>query len=335
MPDFFLDRFVRINSVDELASMMKRKSRVSGGGSIRGIEQFETKGGNAVNLGYALARFGSKVSVITIADSTSEKLLRGLFHEYPSADVQVVRGKPGFTVAFEFKEGDRNVNVMVSDIGGVLEFGPEMLGTGQWKEISKSSVVCVVNWSANKKSNELCEAVFSSARRAKAKTFFDPADLAGETDRLAEFKRKVLDRNLVDVISLNENEARIIGKTLCNYSLPAHCSQAELKKAVALLANRLGTTVDLHTKQISFSSSEGSVTSVRCHKVDQRIVTGAGDVWDAADLVGYQCRISAEDRLALANAAAGLYVSRDTAECPSMQEVLAFLEAEDSATVVR
>ncbi|MDA4131392.1 MAG: hypothetical protein OK457_11530, partial [Thaumarchaeota archaeon] len=69
LPDYFVDRFLRLNSFKELASAITTKGIEGGGGSIRGTRQSEVKGGNAVNLAFALGSIGISVNLITIADS--------------------------------------------------------------------------------------------------------------------------------------------------------------------------------------------------------------------------------------------------------------------------
>src|SRR5579875_2001529 len=102
MPDYFVDRFVRIQSVEDLIKMVNKKSAESGGGSIRGISQLEVKGGNAVNLAYALGKFGAIVHLITIADSIPARALVAAFAEMPNVKLDIIRGKAGYTIALEF-----------------------------------------------------------------------------------------------------------------------------------------------------------------------------------------------------------------------------------------
>jgi ribokinase len=49
LPDFFLDRIIKINSKDELFRTITDKTTI-GGGSIRGVNTLDVKGGNAVNV---------------------------------------------------------------------------------------------------------------------------------------------------------------------------------------------------------------------------------------------------------------------------------------------
>ena len=286
MPDYFVDRFVRFDSFDQLARAIKTKGIESGGGSIRGIEQDEVKGGNAVNLAYALGRLGASVRIMAIANGLAAETLKSTFSDMKGVTLYTIDGKCGYTVALEYEEAGRHVNVMVSDTGDLREFDGSKIS--QWDAIKNSKIVGVLNWAANRSGNTLCETVFDFAHQNKARTFFDPADITELSHLLAEFKRRVLDRRLVDILSLNENETRVMCKALCNYSLPQDFSEAELVTALKTLCDVSGASVDIHTREQSLSSENGKdYSSVRCHKVEQKIVTGAGDVWDAADLAGY------------------------------------------------
>jgi hypothetical protein len=65
-------------------------------------------------------------------------------------------------------------------------------------------------------------------------------------------------------------------RALCNHSLPKDYSEPELRTALKKLSDLSGGSVDIHTREISLSCENGKdCISVRCHKVDQKIVTGA------------------------------------------------------------
>ncbi len=325
MPDFFVDRLVRIESLDELFTAMRSKSVKSGGGSIRGVSQAEVKGGNAVNLAYSLGKFGASVNLVAIADSLPSEMLRSTFKPLGCVNLLIVEGSAGFTIAFEFKDKDRHANVMVSDVGDLKNFDGSEISSEYWDKICQSKIVSVVNWSANRSGNALCERVFSHAKEKGAKTFFDPADISGQEDRIPEFRRKIIDARLADVISLNDNEARILSMTLINEKLSQDYSVDELKQIVLKLSNETGVRIDLHTKRTSLSCQGNDIAVANCFQVVQKTITGAGDVWAAGDVIGYLTGLEPTDRLSLANAAAGLYVSKDSATPPTTGEVLEFM----------
>ena len=230
LPDYFVDRFVRINDVDKFAFSLIQKAQ-SGGGSIRNVTQIEVKGGNAVNLAYALGRLGASVNLFAISDPLASSLLLSSFKDLKNVHVDVLRGSAGLTVALEFAKKKKGLNVMLSDVGSLSSFDGSSIKGKQWARIDTSKLVAVLNWSSNKKGTDLCERIFSRAKRKGAKTFLDPADLTGLEKRIKDMKKGVFDPGLLDVLSVNENETRIIARELSNYRLPLNYSAKDLEKA--------------------------------------------------------------------------------------------------------
>ncbi|HZW56394.1 MAG TPA: carbohydrate kinase family protein [Nitrososphaerales archaeon] len=324
LPDYFVDRFVKVGSIDGFFEALRNKGLEGGGGSIRGTVQNEAKGGNAVNLGYALGRLGGRVNLFAIADGLPAEMLRGTLSKVANVNLHLIKGRCGFTIAIEFNQNGRLVNAMVSDTGDLDRFDGTKIN--RWDAIRSSRIVAVLNWAANKCGTDLCERVYSFAREHGIMTFFDPADLSELAYLLPEFKKRILERGLVDIISMNDNEARIMCRELGARRIPQSYDLMDLKQATSDLSQISGAVVDLHTRNFSLSAKSREVCSVPCHKVEQKIVTGAGDCWDAADIAGHLAEWQPSDRLAFANAAAGLYVSQEVASPPSLKEVCDFLK---------
>lgn len=326
MPDYFVDRFIKIKSFDELAKAIKLKGIDGGGGSIRGISQFDTRGGNAVNVGFALSAMGARVRLYAIANGLAARVLQASLENHSNLKLETIEGRNGITTAFEFQERSRIVNVMVSDVGDLQNFDGTSIK--DWSGVENSEVIAVLNWAANESGTELCKRAFSR-RKKGSKSFFDPADLSAVVERLPEFKKQIIDEGLLDVTSINDNEARFICRAMAGHNLPHDYSVAELSFAVRKIQDAFGSTVDVHTRNFSIScSARDEIYEVPCHRVDQKIVTGAGDVWDSADVIGYLGKMEPRDRLVFANAAAGLYVSRAEATSPTLSETISFLESE-------
>jgi ribokinase len=330
MPDFFVDRFVRIGPIDELTDLIKKKSREGGGGSIRGISQHEVKGGNAVNLAYALGNFDARVNLIAIANSLPAEFLRSTFRNMPNVNLQIVNGNPGFTIAFEFFENGRHGNVMVSDVGDLQSFDGSKIDARVTKAIANSKIVAVVNWAANNKGTELCNRIFSLAKRNHSLTFFDPADISSVADRVNDLKKKIFENGLVDQVSVNDNETRVLCRVLTRFVLPQQYEESDLKKAARHISEAICSRVNIHTRRLSVSCESNDCEAVPCHKVVQKTVTGAGDVWDSGIITGLLLGWEIGERLRFANAAAGLYVSRDDASTPNIREIVSFLGAQKS-----
>src|SRR5512135_3497090 len=147
--DFFLDRIIKIQNLNQLYDQILEKSKL--GGSIRGISQTDLKGGNATNVAYALARLGCPVSLITIADKTGSHILQEIFSEFSNASLFIIDGKPGRTTSLEFNNAGNIVNIMISDLGDNENFGPEKLGIEEQDAIKRADAVIITNWASNKK----------------------------------------------------------------------------------------------------------------------------------------------------------------------------------------
>ena len=57
-------------------------------------------------------------------------------------------------------------------------------------------------------------------------------------------------------------------------------------------------------------------------------MVGAGDSWDAADIVGYLAGLDAKERLTFSNAYVSLYINNPNSEPASMSEVIDLLQKE-------
>ena len=315
--DFFLDRIIRIPSLDILYTQILEKSTL--GGSIRGISQTDLKGGNATNVAYALARLGCPVSLITIADKTCSHILEDTFSGFSNVSLFIIDGKPGRTTSLEFNNAGNIVNIMISDLGDNANFGPEKLGMKEQDAIKNADAVIVTNWASNEKGTELSQFAFSQSMSSSH--FLDPADIQTRPKEFKDALNKLA--NHLDSLFVNENECNILLKQL---GLDAISGENETRKLVLELSKRCSISVDLHTSTGSYWSNGKEVESVKSFKVQPKFVTGAGDVWDAANILGYIANLNPLQRLVFANATASLYVSNPLGIPPTMNEVLSFVE---------
>ncbi|MGB9003255.1 MAG: PfkB family carbohydrate kinase [Nitrosotalea sp.] len=314
--DFFLDRIISISDLDKVYSQILEKSKL--GGSIRGIPQKDLKGGNATNVAYALARLGCPVSLITVADKAGSALLTEIFSEFENASLFVIDGKPGRTTALEFRDGRNIVNVMLSDLGDNENFGPEKLGAKEQQALKNSKAVIVANWASNKKGTELSK--FAFEKSGAALHLLDPADIQ---TRPKEFKEAINElRSNLNSLCINENECNILLK---QYGLGTISDTEGTKKLVQELAKNISIAIDLHIASGSYWSNGSEVEFVKSFQVEPVIVTGAGDVWDAANILGYLANLSTQERLVFANGASALYIKNTQGDPPTLHEVLSFV----------
>jgi len=301
LPDFYIDRIVRIDSLSVLFKLMSEKLDL--GGSIRGIEQFEIKGGNATNLAYALSKLGVKNVLITAADDYGKCVLKHAFKDL-NTKLIIKDGKQGYTISIEI---NNKSNIMISDSGINENFGFDIIKS-DLDILRGANAIAITNWASNLAGTELIERTFSYTD--KALHFIDPADISTRSDEFITMLKRL--NHIIDVLSINENEYNILAKRLIRHN------------DVNKLAKELGIRIDLHTAKYSLTTDGEEFTKVSTFNIKPKLLTGAGDVWDAADLIGYMLKLNDNDRLLFANAAAALYISNML--MPSIDDVLSFIE---------
>jgi ribokinase len=324
MPDFFVDRIIRLESKENLFDTLTEKAKL-GGGSIRGIPTKDVKGGNAVNIAYCLAKLGAKVSLFTVADELGATLIRQTFSQFgDKVTLRIASGRTGLTTAFEFPHEDTHVNVMVSDIGDNSNFGPERINAEADMAILKNADgVMVVNWASNLKGTELAE--FSFKNSASAFHFLDPADIETRKHDFRDSLGKLA--SLTDCLSINENECKSLADALgFGRLLGPGYSAHEVKAVAKKIAEKVGISTDLHTRIGAAWSNGKESTFAYTIKVEAKTLTGAGDSWDAADIVGYLAGLDPQQRLLFANCCASLYVRDPNGEPPTMNKVFELVE---------
>ena len=316
--DFFLDRIIKIKNIATLYDLISKKSQL--GGSIRGIPQTDLKGGNATNVAYALAKLGAPVSLITVANKSNSHLLHETFSEFPNCSLFLVDGNPGRTTSLEFSNNGQPVNIMLSDLGDNENFGPEKLGQKEQTAIQNADAIIVTNWASNEKGTELSKYVFGKS--TKSLHFLDPADIQS---RPGEFREAILElASNLDSLCLNENECNILLK---QFDLGVISNEEKTKKLVSSLSEKISVTVDLHTSAGAFWSNGKEVEFVKSFPIEAKFVTGAGDVWDAANILGYLADLEVTERLLFSNTAASLYVNSSNGIPPTIQETLSYVTA--------
>ena len=228
--DFFLDRIIKIQDLGKLYTQILEKSKF--GGSIRGVQQIDLKGGNATNVAYALARLGCPVSLITIADKTGSQIIKETFSEFSKVSLFIIDGKPGRTTSLEFNNSGNVINIMISDLGDNEDFGPEKLGIKEQAALKNADAIIVTNWASNQKGTELSYFAFSNS--PSALHFLDPADIQTRPEEFKQALTKLVGH--LDSLCVNENECNILLKQI---GLGPISGVEETRKLVLELAKRI------------------------------------------------------------------------------------------------
>ena len=123
----------------------------------------------------------------------------------------------------------------------------------------------------------------------------------------------MISKGLIDVLGMNEDEAIAYGRG------------GGLSSSVDKL--RENTRIDLHTKDYARSYFKESKTGkIPAFDVRPIRLTGAGDAWNAGDIMGELMGISDELRLLLANAVAAFYISDPDGRHPCREDLIGFLQ---------
>jgi len=330
MPDFFLDRLITYEGNVEqlsktLAEVAKRK-----GGSIHEIKQRELRGGNAANTAAALAALGAKVHPIINTSPLGLHLLKYYLEPF-GTDLSHVKthGRMALTTAFELTYRGEKINVMMSDLGSLSEFSLNDLAPEDFKLLQKTDYVCVFHWSGTRRwGTDLAEGVFRHVKeKGMGKTYYDTSDPTPKKEDIPKLVNKILLQDIVDIFSVNENEAFCYASQLNKETsrLQKTLKPNELAKECArILAKNLSARIDLHTTTFSGSFTHKTETVVPTFKVPVLRATGAGDVWNAGNILGDALALPDHCRLTLANLAAAYYISSPTAEHATLPKLRKF-----------
>ena len=96
-------------------------------------------------------------------------------------------------------------------------------------------------------------------------------------------------------------------------------------EAARVLAKHLPARIDLHTTAFSATLKGKQEVVVPTFKVKALRATGAGDAWDAGNILGDHNGLSDECRLMLANAVAACYLSDPDGLHPTKEKLANFL----------
>ncbi|MCW4043921.1 MAG: carbohydrate kinase family protein [Candidatus Bathyarchaeota archaeon] len=338
MPDFFLDRLIHLNCETPSFSSIVTQVANRKGGSIDNIDQTDIRGGNAINTASALAALGAMVTPIVCTSKLGLQQIR--FHlKQRHIDTSHVKlsEKASVTTALEFNAESGKANVMLRDLGSLAEFGPSNLSSDDYRAIEDADYVCLFNWAGTRKfGTELAQAVFSKVKaQGTGKTYYDTADPTPNSLKIPELMEKILLTGQVDILSVNENEA-ICYAAMLDSEINAQRGKMQFEqlalKAARILARRLHARIDLHTTRYSATFTATGEATAPTFKIAALRATGAGDAWNAGNIIGEANGLSDECRLVLANAVAACYLANAEGTHPTRRELARFLK---SARILR
>jgi len=332
MPDFFIDRFISYEG--DIQDFCKVLFDIAGrkGGSINGIRQMDFRGGNAANTAAALAVLGVKVHPIIHTSPLGLNLLK---HYLQSCEMDLscvkAEGKTSITTAIELIHEKEKVNIMLRDVGSLAKFGPSDLTSRDYQLLEEADYLCVFNWAGTRLyGTELARTMFSHVKKkGRGKTYYDTADPTPNRGKISTLMREVLSTDLVDILSLNENEAIQYASQLSPQKVEKLQKSMKLDKlakdCARMLAQNLSTRIDLHATTYAGTFRKNKETMVPALKVAVRRITGAGDAWNAANLYADANEFPDKLRLGFANTVAAYYISNQRPEHPTLPQLKNFV----------
>jgi ribokinase len=323
MPDFFIDRIIRLGSLGDFYETAKQKETL-GGGAIRGIHSKDIKGGNAVNIAYCLGKLGVKVNLFTIADKIGTAILKEVFRGLDKVTLYLLDGKQGNTTSLEFANSEGAVfNLMLNDVGDIGNFGSSRIESEKTQRVlTESDVVMVVNWGSNLKGTDLLE--YSFRNSPNAFHFMDPADLRTRRNEFRDMLPKI--SNLIDTISVNENELDALLLSFGIDSISDVNDIVLIQDKLVNLSEMIKIELLLHTKDYALWTNGVETNLTKTFKIKPKTLTGAGDAWNAAYVVGHLLNLDKQHNLMISNAYAAAYISNSYYESPNKSEWIRFLE---------
>lgn len=335
MPDLFLDRLVSWNNNIEEFSTQTKMVADRKGGSIDNITQMDLIGGNAINTASALASLGIDTHPIVCTSKFGLKILE-IYSEPFKIDLSHIKlsEKASITTALEFKQNDEKSNVMLRDVGSLRNFSLKDFSKDDYSLLKDADYVCIFNWAGTQlHGTEIARDTFTTVKTEGAgKTYYDTADPLPNKQKIPELLEKVIcKKNLVDILSLNENEAI----TYTRYLDPRKFiklkketkSTSELsKKCIEILSQHITSRIDLHATDFSATSNNGAITIAHTLKTKPLRATGAGDAWNAGNIFADAHNFPEDMRLAFANSVAAFYLISPTGEHPTMKKLQRFID---------
>jgi len=279
-------------------------------------------------VAHCLARLGVQVSLFTIADQIGLDIINNTFsYLEDKINLRIKRGKQGYNTAFELL--DEVTKLSLSDRGDDSRFGPNIISSEDDLSILKNSVaVCLVDWSSNELGTDLADYVFKNSK--KALHFIDPGDIQNREKDVHNLLSVI--RDAEGILSLNENEFKSILNILnFDSSFLKADSEERVQESLKRFTERIGINIDLHAKEYTACSNRNYAAFFPTRKVPIRSLLGAGDSWDAADILGHLAGLDPKERLIFSNMYCSLYISNVESQPATMSDVIQLLIDHDFA----
>jgi sugar/nucleoside kinase (ribokinase family) len=319
MNDFSFDRLVHVDDFERFVGMAGQVLAQKGGLLPRSRQTIQ-QGGCAANTATTLAKLGVRTFFITRTDELGLYLLEFYLR---SAGVDISHAKGGGTLALMtcLEVGEQKYNIMINDGESFGQFGFDDLDDDDLRLIESADLVGVFDWCLNRSGTDLAGRLFDHLEGSGISTYFDTSDPSPRRDEIPELYDSVLRKPSLTYLNLNENELRQFA------GAPDTGDAPDRLKGLALdLKRRVPAVLSVHTACFALSVAE-TVSLAPTFAVHPRRTTGAGDTWNGGNILGILLGLPQEQRLLLANAAAGCFIESPEAARPDLDGIIDFIES--------
>lgn len=170
---------------------------------------------------------------------------------------------------------------------------------------------------------------FQKQKREEEEKHIMIRQIQTQTQKIPELINKALSTKLIDILSLNENEAINYASTIDKQILKKKQTKINHKlslDAARVLANKLNKRVDLHAHSFSATITKKKEFCVRTFSIKALRATGAGDSWNAGNILADMNLLTDESRLIFANAVSDCYLTDKNGRYPTKKALFKFIE---------
>lgn len=311
LPDLFLDHFVEVPDWAQ-ASKRVEEAVERGGGNLLDTPQALHPGGNAANTAWALARLGAHVRLAGVTSARVLSLFEATLGR-DGVDLSLVDAGGEASLTTVLSVGDPPANAMMNEPGSLTELGPTDLREEAADAIGEADAVLVANWASMREhGTQLVQRVVGLARGAGTFSYVDAADPAERSQSERDGLVQALGETTPDAWAMSDDESL------------AFSSEQGPREAGRVLAKATGASVDVHTHETARTHGDVEAETDAFTVDHVHRTTGAGDAFNAGNLVGYLAGAEPDQRLRFAHAVAGCYVSREQRRPPTGEEIARF-----------
>lgn len=318
MSDYILDHILYIDDLDLFFEKIKRVHS-QGGGDFPAIKQTIQSGGCSANTAICFGGLGVDTYFIGRTNHLGKKLLEFFIGE-KNINIKNLKtdGTLGLMTIFEI--GKKRINIMVGDPDSLAPLRYKDLNSEDKKLLHSCDLVGIFGWAMNKKGTDLAKNVFNYAKKTDTLTYFDTADPSSRLEEIKDLFNLVITNDNLDILSINENELSYYSNFITDKA-----SSLNIYEKGILVEKYISAKLDIHTSSYSFSVDNGEACVIPSFKVGIKRTTGAGDMFNCGNILGYLLKLEPPERLMLANATACFYISSDIPLYPNIENIYNFI----------